>query len=291
MRKTVSGTLYAIAAFTTWGILPIYWKVLQHVPAPEILAYRIFGTFVLVSIVLAANGGWKQVIRTLAVPNLRRGLLLSTLLISVNWFFYIWAVNANHMLETSLGYYINPLLSVALGVFVLHEALTVWQRVAIGLAALGVLVITVNYGHFPWLAITIACSFALYGLVKKMLPVDSLIALNIETLFVSPLCVGYLIMKQAQGTGALGHSSALATSLLLLAGAVTALPLWWFAQAVKFIPLSRVGFIQYITPTSFLLLGVLKYHEPFTRAHLLSFACIWLALAIYSLSQTRRTNA
>ncbi len=293
MNKTVTnvnnnliGTCYAFAAFASWGLLPLYWKLLKHVPSAEILAHRIFWSFVVVSGLLLLNGQWDGFKRTIAVKKNRIPLLVSTLLISINWFVYIWAVNANHIVEASMGYYINPLFSVFLGVGALRERLNRWQWVALGLAATGVLIMAVTYGKFPWIAITLALTFGLYGLSKKIIAVDSLIGFGMETAMITPLCLGYIVVIQAQGLGALGTISPTTTLLLVLSGIVTAFPMIWFAQAAKKIPLSKVGFIQYLAPTISLMLGVLIFHEPFTRIHLISFGCIWSALALYSLSHT-----
>jgi chloramphenicol-sensitive protein RarD len=293
MNKTVAninnnliGTWYAFAAFTSWGLLPLYWKLLQHVPSAEILAHRIFWSFVVVSGLLSLKGQWDGFKETMAVKKNRIPMLVGTLLLSINWFVYIWAVNANHIVEASMGYYMNPLFSVFLGVVVLHEHLNRWQWVALGLAATGVLIMAGTYGKFPWIAITLALTFGLYGLSKKMVAVDSLIGLCLETAMITPLCLGYIVFKQAQGLGAFGTISPTITLLLILSGIVTAFPLLWFAQAAKKIPLSKVGFIQYLAPTISLMIGVLIFHEPFTRVHLISFGCIWSALILYSLSHT-----
>lgn len=286
MNNNITGTLYAVAAFGAWGILPVYWKMLKQVPAPEILSHRIFWSFVFVSLVLLVKGQWGTLIRTLSVKRHCLAILLSTVLITANWFTFIWAVNSNHIVEASMGYYITPLFSVLLGVVVLHERLNFWQGVAFLLAMVGVLIMTVTYGRIPWIALVLTLTFGLYGLSKKLVKVESLTALGLETMFVAPLCLMYIANKQFQGDGALGTISLSITGLLVLSGVITALPLLWFAQAAKKIPLSKVGFIQYLAPTLALLLGVFVYKEPFTRVHLLSFGCIWCALALYSLSNT-----
>jgi chloramphenicol-sensitive protein RarD len=286
LSTNVIGTLYAMAAFTVWGVLPIYWKLLQQVPSSEILMHRIFWSFIFVSGILLVRRQTPAVRRTLAVGPHRRALVLSAVLISSNWFVYIWAVNSNHVVEASMGYYINPLFSVLLGVLVLGERLTFWQIIAFALAATGVLIMTVHYGQVPWIALALTFTFGLYGLSKKMVPVTSLIGLGLETCLVAPFCFAYLAFKTYQGVGAFGTISWPVTLLLIGSGAVTSLPLLWFAQAAKNIPLSKVGFLQYIAPTISLLLGVFMFHEPFTRVHLLSFGCIWCALTIYSFSHT-----
>lgn len=285
-NATLLGTLYALAAFIAWGLLPAYWKLLQQVPSPEILVHRIFWSFVFVSVVLLAKGQWSILLRPLADKQQRLGILISTVLISSNWFIYIWAVNSEHIVEASLGYYINPLFCVFLGVVVFKERLSFLEVISIGLAAIGVIFLTLKHGRIPWIALSLTFTFGLYGLSKKLVPVGSLIALGLETLLVSPLCLLYMGVHAYNDTGAFGTISWRVTFLLVLAGVVTALPLLWFAQAAKLIPLSRVGFIQYLAPTIALLLGVLVYGEPFTSNHLFSFGCIWCALLLYSLSQT-----
>jgi chloramphenicol-sensitive protein RarD len=290
MNNNLIGIIYALAAFISWGLLPVYWKLLQQVPSSEILAHRVFWSFVLVSMLLLVKGQWALLKQTLAVKKNRIPLLLSTMLISVNWFLYIWAVNANHIVEASMGYYINPLFSVFLGVVVLRERLNFWQLVSLVIAVGGVLMITVEYGKFPWIALTLAFTFGLYGLAKKIVSVDSLIGLGLETACVAPICLAYIIFKQFQGIGSLGTVSLTITALLIFSGVVTAFPLWWFAQAAKKIPLSRIGFIQYLAPTLMLLLGVIIFKEPFTTVHLISFGCIWCALILYSFSHTAFLN-
>jgi chloramphenicol-sensitive protein RarD len=208
------------------------------------------------------------------------------MLISVNWFLYIWAVNSNHIVEASMGYYISPLFLAFLGILVLREQLNFWQLVALISASIGVIIMTVEYGQVPWIALTLTFTFGLYGLSKKIVRVDSLIGLGLETLLVSPLCLAYITLKYHQGSGVFGVAPMTITMLLMFSGVVTALPLLWFAQAAKKIPLSKVGFIQYLAPTLTLFLGVIIFKEPFTKVHLVSFGCIWWALIIYSFSHT-----
>ncbi len=284
INNNIIGTAYALAAFAAWGLLPAYWKLLQQVPSGEILAHRIFWACVFVYLMLLVRGQWTPLKHTVSIKKNRVPILLSALLISVNWAIYIWAVNSNHIVEASMGYYIAPLLSVLLGLIVLHERLNFWQSIALLLASIGVMIITVKYGKIPWIALTLAFTFVLYGLSKKLVPVDSLIGLGLETLLVAPLCLAYIAFKHYQGTGSLGTISLTITILLIFSGVVTALPMLWFAQAAKRIPLSKVGFVQYLSPTLALSLGVIIFKEPFTRVHLLSFGCIWCALIIYSFS-------
>lgn len=291
MKSSTIGLLYAAAAFVAWGLLPAYWKLLQGMPALEILSHRVVWSFVFVTILLSLKRQWRPLLRAILMPRLAGALFLSTLFITANWFLYIWAVTHNHILDTSFGYYINPLFSVLLGVVVMRERLNRLQWAAVGLAALGVAVMTAHYGRLPWIALTLSITFGLYGLCKKMTSVDSMIGLGIETGMLAPWLAGYILFRQTHGIGAFGAHSPSITFLLIFAGIVTFLPLYWFAQAAKFIPLSQVGFMQYISPTIALTLGVLVYHEPFSRAHLLGFSCIWGALLLYSLSHSPALQA
>lgn len=283
----VIGTSYAIAAFGAWGLLPAYWKFLKHVPVGEVLAHRIFWAFVFVSILLFSREGWTHLKRSMSSNTHRIALILSAMLISLNWGTYLWAVNTNQIVEVSLGYYITPLFSMLLGLIVLRERMNFWQYLAVGLAAIGVIIMTVRYDRVPWIALLLTITFGLYGFMKKTVHIDSLRGLGIETLLISPFCLAFIALTSIQGTGSFRMAMWSTVVLLIVGGIVTALPLLWFAQAAKRIPLSRVGFIQYVAPTLSLLLGVFIYHEPFTRTHIIGFGCIWTALALYSFSETR----
>ena len=291
MKSSTIGVLYAAAAFIAWGLLPAYWKLLQGMPALEILSHRVVWSFVFVTIALSLKRQWGDLLRVVSTPKLVGALVFSTLLITINWFLYIWAVTHNHILDTSFGYYINPLFSVLLGVVVMRERLNRLQWAAVGIAALGVAVMTWHYGRLPWIALTLSVTFGLYGLCKKMTPVDSMIGLGIETGLLMPWLLGYILFRQMHGVGAFGTIAPSITALLIFAGIVTFLPLYWFAQAAKFIPLSHVGFMQYFSPTIALILGVFVYQESFSRAHLLGFSCIWCALLLYSLSHSPALQA
>lgn len=286
-----NGILYAAVAYLIWGLFPIYWKNLQGVGADEILASRVLWSFVFMAIILTFTRKWKLFYQTLLSfkKNKKQGLMLfiASILVSCNWFIYIWAVNANKIIETSLGYYINPLVSVLLGIIVLKEKLSKIQYVSVALAGIGVFIITFSHGAFPWVAISLALTFGLYGLAKKLIKIDSEIGLTLETMFITPfalLYLGYLFIK---GDHAFLNVSASLDVLLMTSGVLTAIPLLFFAKGAQRIPLSMLGFIQYLTPTLTLILGVFVYHEPFTSSHLLSFMFIWLALTIYSLSKTK----
>lgn len=282
-NETFVGNMYAVAAYTLWGMLPLYWKMLKHVPAGEILAHRIFWSFVFVLGLAVAQKRWSKMKEMLRDFKVLWRIALCTVLISINWGLYIWAVNSNHIVEASMGYYINPLIVILLSMIVLKEKLNIWQGVSVGLATVGVAIMTIEYGKVPWVALSLAISFGLYGLFKKLVNAESIVGLGVETLLITPLALGYILFKQMSGAGAVGVS--LTTTLFLLcSGFATATPLLWFAQAARRIPLSTVGFYQYIAPTISLTLGVLLFKEQFTPTHAISFGFIWTGLAIYTLS-------
>ncbi|MDS1030660.1 EamA family transporter RarD [Bacillota bacterium LX-D] len=283
--KGVSGIYYSVGAYMLWGFLPLFWKALQGVPPQEILAHRIFWSFLFVFIILIFSSKWKQLKPIMTVRGNLIRLMLSSFLISANWFIYIWAVNANKIVETSLGYYINPLFTVFLGITVLREKIDLGQIVALAIACIGVIIISLEYGKIPWVALLLALTFGLYGLIKKLVNVDSTIGLCIETLFVFPVAAIYIIFSQLSSTGSFGVSLQV-TIFLISSGVVTAIPLLWFAAGARRISLTTLGFIQYLSPSISLLLGVFVYHEPFTKLHLLSFSLIWCAIFIYSFTRT-----
>lgn len=277
------GIAYAIGAFTLWGLLPVYWKLLQHVPSVQLLGHRIVWSFVFLVLVLwlgRRSGGIRAALRK---PRVLGWYVLTAALIAVNWLTYIWAVNAGFIIETSLGYFINPLLSVALGVLFLRERLRRGQWAAIALATAGVLYLTFVYGAFPWIALTLAITFGVYGLVKKVAPLDSVNGLAVETAILFVPALGYLLSAEFGGDGAFVHAGLLSDVLLVGAGPVTTIPLWLFAAAARRIPLSQIGLLQYIGPTLQFSLGVAVYREPFSATRLIGFGIVWLALAIYTI--------
>lgn len=285
------GVIQAGFSYFLWGLLPIYWKFLHQVNAQEILANRIFWSFIFMVIVLICTKKWSLFVRTLKgfAENKKQmyALTIASVLISINWFVYIWAVNSGHMIEASLGYYINPLISILLGMMVLKEKLTVYQYVSFILAAIGVVIITVSHGVFPWIAISLALSFGLYGLAKKLINVESSVGLTLETMVLAPIAAIYMIYLAFTGTNSLFQAGWGTDLLLMGAGAATAIPLLYFAKGAQKIPLSLLGFLQYLSPTLTLILGVFVYHEHFSKIQLVSFIFIWSALAIYSLSKTK----
>ncbi|HTX92364.1 MAG TPA: EamA family transporter RarD [Anaerolineales bacterium] len=291
------GIWYGIGAYLAWGIFPIYWKWLHVVPAVQLISHRIIWSFVLVAIILFVTRQWKAFRAAITGRRVLLIYLASAILLSINWLTYVWAVNAGYVIETSLGYFINPLLSVLLGVIFLHEHLRPWQWATLGLATVGVVYAAVAYGQFPWIALTLAFSFGLYGLVKKTAPLGSLYGLTLETGILFVPAVAFLVLEEFAGKGAFLHTGSVDDLLMIGAGVVTTVPLLMFASAAQRIPLSTVGVLQYITPTMQFLLGLLLYREPFTRAHLVGFSIVWLALLIFWLegylatSRRRRLEA
>lgn len=285
-----AGIASAAGAYLIWGFLPIYWKLL-YVPADQILAHRIMWSFFfMVFIILATKktDAFIQDWRLLAANSRKRiGITLASLLISVNWLIYIWAVNDNRIVETSFGYYINPLVSVMLGIVVLKERLSFWQMVSFIIAAIGVLNMSLHLGSVPWVALLLAITFGLYGLCKKMVNIGAVTSITVETLIVAPVSLIYLAYLGQQGTGAFVPGEWAVAGLLIGSGVVTAVPLLLFASGANRLPLAVMGFMQYLAPTIALGVGVLLYNEPFTHVHLISFSCIWAALAIFSLSRTK----
>ncbi|MCT2538227.1 EamA family transporter RarD [Aquibacillus koreensis] len=290
-NKTLKiGIAYAAGAYILWGFLPIYWKSIHDFSAGAILAHRIVWSFVFMVFLLLASKKWHAFMQEckLIVRDKKKlfGITMASIVISVNWLIFIWAVNSDHVIQASLGYYINPLISIVLGMLVLKEKLNAWQIFSFILAGIGVIYLTFNFGVFPWISIVLAFSFGLYGLLKKIVDINSVFGLTIETLIVLPIAVIYLIVNQIN-LGGLPQTWTMNHLLLLFSGIATAVPLLLFASGAKRIPLSMVGFLQYFAPTLMLILGVFLYHETFTQAHLIAFICIWTALLIYTFSRTK----
>lgn len=289
--ETQLGAIHAGFSYLIWGLLPIYWKLLDDVNAKEVLASRVFWSFVFMVAVLLMTRKWELFLQTLKgfakYKKQMYSLIIASFLISVNWYLYIWAVNNDHMIDASLGYYINPLVSILLGMLILKEKGNTYQYVAFFLAAIGVLIISFSYGQFPWIAIVLALSFGVYGLAKKLINVDSAVGLTLETLVVTPIALIYWGFLFINGSNT-ALSAGIGTNLLLIgSGVATAVPLLYFAKGAQKIPLSLLGFLQYIAPTITLILGIFVYHEHFSKLQLLSFIFIWSALTLYSLSKTK----
>ena len=274
------GVLYAIVAYLMWGFFPIYWKQLETIDALQLIGHRFGWSFILLLLFVILTRQWKN-FRSLAFNKKTiRIYLIAAVLISVNWFTYVWAVNHNFVVETSLGYYINPLFSVLLGVIFFRERLRFVQWIPIGLAAIGVIYLTLTYGSLPWIALTLAFSFGLYGLIKKTAPLNSLYGLTLETGLMFLPAVAYLIFCETTGQGAFLHSGSLKDGMMVGAGLVTIVPLLLFSSALPRVPLSTIGILQYINPTMQFLLGVLVYKEPFTHNDLIGFGLVWAGLIL-----------
>jgi chloramphenicol-sensitive protein RarD len=276
------GVWLGIGAYATWGLFPIYWKWLHAVPALQLLAHRIFWSFLLLAIVISVVRQWRAFRTEAWHARTLRIYFIAAMLLSVNWLTYVWAVNAGYIVETSLGYFINPLLSVLLGVILLHERLRRVQWIAVGLAAAGVIYLTLAYGTPPWIALILAFSFGLYGFVKKTAPLGALHGLTLETAILFVPMLLYLIFAEVRGEGVLLHTDGVSTLLMIGAGLVTVVPLLMFAAAVRLIPLSLIGILQYIAPTLQFLIGVLIFKEPFSPTQLIGFGLVWLALIIFT---------
>ena len=272
----------AAAAFVIWGLFPLYLIGLVRVSALQITAHRVAWSFVFVLGWMAARGELGKIAAAARRPGVLKRLAASAILVSINWLAFVWAANHGRVVEVSLGYYINPLVNVLLGTVVLSERLNRTQWTAVALAAVGVTYLTYDAGHLPWIALTLAASFGLYGLIRKTASVDALPGLGIEMMMLMPLAVGYLLWCEVNGTGALGHSGVAVDVLLFFSGLVTAVPLFLFAYGARQIPYSMVGVLQYIAPSLQLACAVLFFGEPFQHARAIGFALIWMALLVYA---------
>lgn len=282
-----NGLVNAIIAYIMWGILPLYWKLFDAVPAGEILSHRVVWSFVFMGILVAVQRRWGDLKRIAANRSVLLSLTASGLLIAANWLIFIWAVNNGHVVETSLGYYLNPLLNVLLAVVFLREKPNRGQWLAIAIAGAAVLIIAIDYGRFPWIAISLAVSFGLYGLAKKKIVQDASVGLLSETAVVLPIALGYWIYLAAVGKTTAWTLPAPMFIELLLSGVVTALPLLFFARAAARMSLSTLGFVQYIGPTIMIILSVFVFKESVSPVLLVGFALIWTALIVYASSSIR----
>jgi chloramphenicol-sensitive protein RarD len=290
-KEDRSGLIAGIAAFGTWGLIPVYWKLFTTISASEILAHRFVWTTAFLVGLLSWQQRWPEVREATRSRPALLYCIASGLAISVNWFCFIWAVNAGRVIETSLGYFMTPLVNVLFGATFLRERLTRWQLLSVLLALIGVLNLTLGYGRFPWLAITLCVSFGLYGLLRKKSGVRPIPGLFLETTLLTPIAALYLIYLQRRGYS--GFSSAGASMILLLmsTGIVTGVPLVWFGHAARHLRLTTLGFLQYLSPTFSFFLGVFLYQEPFTRTHLITFTFIWIALIIFTTEAIWRWRA
>src|SRR5437660_381405 len=276
------GFIAGVACFTTWGLIPVYWKLIASVPASEILAHRFVWTTIFLSIVLSCQERWSEVVANIRSGRARIYCLTGGLAIATNWFLFIWAVNIGHVVETSLGYFMTPLMNVLFGALFLRERLTRLQLASVLLALLGVLNLTFGYGRFPWIAVLLCLTFGLYGLLRKQSGTAAIPGLFIETILLVPLAVVFLVYLQRSGALVFGRAGWPLPILLISTGIVTAVPLFWFGYATRHLRLITVGFLQYLSPIGSFFLGVFLYHEPFTRGHLITFVLIWLALALFT---------
>jgi chloramphenicol-sensitive protein RarD len=282
-RRTVGGILYALAAFGTWGLVaPVHFKLIAAVPPFEVLAQRIVWSTLLVLALIGARRRWRELSGALASRRTLSMLALSALLVAGNWLVYIWAIGTGQLVEASLGYFINPLVNVALGIVFLGERLRPWQIAACGLAAAGVGVMTAAAGTVPWIALALGISFGFYGLIRKTVRVDPLIGFCVESLLLVPFALACVVFLAATGASVFLKGGWRLDLLLVLTAVTTSAPLIWFAAAAQRLKLSTVGLLQYIAPSCLLALGVLVYGEPFMATKAIAFAAIWTALALYS---------
>ena len=280
--ESIFGAFYAGSAFLIWGLGVIYWKALSAVPPLEIIVHRVVWAFILLLSAIVIGKFWDEFISALKSLRILLTLLLTAVILAGNWLLYIWAINNNFILQGSLGYYINPLVNVVFGVLFLRERLRPAQVVAVLLAGLGVVYLTFSYGEFPWIALALASSFGLYGLIRKVAPVGALVGLSVEVMLMTAPAAVYLIYLGVKGSGSFLGGSVSIDLLLLGTSVLTAVPLTLFTAGARRLNLSTVGLLQYMAPTIMFLLAVFYYHEPFAMAQLWTFIMIWTALIIYS---------
>lgn len=288
--KNNLGLIYALAAYTWWGFIPIFWKQLDHVGSAEIVMHRMVWSCVLVVSLIVLMKQWRQFSALFSQPKILFRLFIASSLISINWGVFIWAVNNGHLVETSMGYFINPLVSVLLGVIFFSERLRKGQLFALSIAMLGVLYMVIAYGAFPWVSLTLAITFALYGVAKKSISVPATHGMAVETLFFVIPALAYIAYIQSDGTGQFTDSS-FNTGMLILGGLFTLIPLLLFAAAAKRVTMTVLGMTQYIGPSLQLIIGVFLYGEPFGSDRMISFGLIWLALVVYSVDQIRHQRS
>lgn len=291
MTEQRRGLIYGVAAYAAWGLFPLYWTLLEPASALEILAHRIVWSLVFVALLLivARRNGWWTAMR--AQPRTIRYLAVAAVVIAINWYVYIWAVNHGHVVETSLGYYINPLVTVLLGVYILGERLNRTQWVAMGVAGSAVILLSVDYGRPPLISFWLAISFAIYALCKKKANAGAVESLTVETAVLMPVALGYIVFLQASGDATFGQAGWGKALLLMSAGIITAIPLLFFAGAAVRVSMVTLGLLQYLAPTIQLLIGVLLFHEPMPASRLAGFGIVWLALAIFTWDGLARRRA
>ncbi|PWV64630.1 EamA family transporter RarD [Plasticicumulans acidivorans] len=283
----VAGGIYALLAYASWGLMPAFWKQIHGVDAAELVAHRVVWSLLVTLALVAWFRRGAEFLATLRSPRRLAVLAVSTLLVTGNWLLFVWAVQRGQVLEASLGYFINPLLNVVLGMLLLKERLRPLQWLAVLIAAAGVVNQGLQLHTLPWVALTLALTFGCYGLIRKLAPVEPLVGLTVETLLATPLALGYLLWLAAGDACAFLLTDGGQRAWIMSAGLITALPLLWFANAAKRLKLSTLGFFQYLAPSGQMLLAVFAYGEPFTPVHMITFGCIWAALLIYSADARR----
>jgi chloramphenicol-sensitive protein RarD len=281
-RETGHGVAYGLAAYLFWGFFPLYFKGIAHVPPLEVLAHRSAWSLITLMVILSASRKWEKVRTALTERRTIFTLCVTSLLIATNWFVFLFAIASNQVLQSSFGYFINPLVSVLLGFLFLRERLTRLQVISVLSACTGVLVMAIHFGKAPWIALVLAVTFGLYGLLRKTAPVDPLTGLAVETMILFPVAIGYLYYLAISAKGSFPSASAWDNILLPLSGVITALPLLWFSTAARRLRLATIGFMQYITPTMHFLLAVTAFGESFNHIEFASFAFIWGGLVLYS---------
>ena len=294
LENTRRGIIAGIGAYLIWGLVPIFFKQIAEVPADEIIAHRVIWAMLLMTALIGFGRGFGDALRIARIPRQLARIALAAALVISNWLVFVWGVNNGHVLETSLGYFILPLLNVALGVLVLKERLRPLQWLAVLLAAIGVSIEAVRAGGLPWIALVLAGTFGIYGLLRKQLPLDAASGLFLETVCMTPLALAWLAWVVASGHSHFGTGPTLLNGrelMLIATGAVTAVPLLLFAVAARRLPLSMMAFLQYIAPSITFLLAVLVYHEPLDTTRALAFAAIWLGLAVYTADLARTASA
>jgi chloramphenicol-sensitive protein RarD len=281
------GLIFGAGAYLLWGLFPLYWPLLKPAGPLEILAHRMIWSLVFIGAILAVTRGWSRVRLIVADRGKLGRLALAAAVITVNWGVYIWGVNSKHVVETSLGYFINPLLTILLGVFVLHESLRTVQWIAVGIATLAIVVLTVDYGRLPWIALTLACSFATYGFLKKQVNVGAVESLAVEAGVLAIPALITLIVIRGRGDLAFGHAGTGNALLLAGTGAITAIPLLLFGAGMRRLPLTVIGLLQYLAPVLQFAVGVGIRHEPMPTARLVGFSLVWLALIVLTVDGVR----
>lgn len=288
-RKTREGAIYGVSAYLIWGFFPLYFKLVTHIPLLEIVAHRVIWSVLLLVIMVSGTSRWKLVKLAISQPRTLIILCVSSILITLNWFVFMYAVSHNQLIQSSIGYFINPLISMALGFLFLRERMIQWQKVSFIIAAIGILYYSIQFNQIPWISLLLASTFSFYGLIRKTADVESLSGLTIETFLIGPFALGYLIYLKHIGDGAFLNSSISNDLLLPISGILTAAPLALFTIAAKRLQLITVAFLQFITPSLHFLLAVFVYNEPLSYTHLLSFILIWIGLIIYSFEAIRHS--